>query len=412
VGLDDPAGDEEPQTGAGDGAGPLQPDERLEDLPGLFGSQPDPLIAHLDLDAVVVGADPEADRSPLGRVFDGVAQQVAQDLGQAVGVPETFQSGRRLNHDLVAGGGGLLLLGDPVDQGDQVHRSGSDAEASGPEAGGVQEIGEQPLHRLAGLEQPGQGGLALDGWEGGPAPEQLGVAQDSGQRRAQVVGHRAEEKFEPPAGGEQVLDLLLEGSAVPGQLESGAQQGGQGGEGWAGRGLRRRGRPAEGQNADERLVGWERQTEERLEPLSLGDLGVQREGLSEGGQGGPLGLSGADGFGLEPRGGQRDLRGRRGLAELVDEEDQSGAAGVHQPEPQHPVGSQQAGGGRGRLLAGLDRRLGGPGVGRAVGGRWRGSGRRLTLVCAGGHCLGASTSSGTPRRMPRSPVRGRPTFSP
>ena len=88
----------------------VDPEEALEHPVALVLGDADALIRHRDLDDAVVGTDPDADARSVGRVLDGVGDQVVHGGHQKLLIPE------HLGPDLAGGDerDAMRLRRDPV----------------------------------------------------------------------------------------------------------------------------------------------------------------------------------------------------------------------------------------------------------------------------------------------------------
>ena len=204
MGLDDVLGDGQAQAGALAGAGPIRPEEALEDPGQVLRGDAHARVRHLDHHSrrltlpgrggLDVGADPDL---PTGwGELDGVVHQVGDHLLGALLVrQDPGQAGWQVHHqgDTCPGRLGLEPLHRPQD--DFTHRGGGPVEGHLPglDAGELQQL----LHHL------GQGvHLRLDpvqealgrGWiRQGAVPQGLHQGPERGQGRAQLVGDVADE---------------------------------------------------------------------------------------------------------------------------------------------------------------------------------------------------------------------------
>ena len=165
---------------------PSERQKRSNSASASLVGRPGPVVADLEAHLAVDVREAHLDRRPLGRVDERVAQQVAQHLAQLVAVAEDQRRAVDLDADLAARGGGAPVVDGVADERGEVEL-GVRRVGHLVEAGQGQQVLDQHAHaRGLVLDAPHRlldvGRLAR-----GAHAEQLGVAADRGQRRAQLV---------------------------------------------------------------------------------------------------------------------------------------------------------------------------------------------------------------------------------
>ncbi|CAM5596205.1 hypothetical protein KAURM247S_05187 [Kitasatospora aureofaciens] len=200
--------------------------EGAEDGLQVLGRDPDAGVGHAEGEhraaapyavgqfRVGGGLDAQLDPAVFGEL-DGVGQQVAQHLAQAVVVGEEFAGDPGCRP---YGEGEVLLPGqraegglDVVEQGVQRHRVDVQVHLAGLDLGQVEDVVDE-------LEQVGAGGvddagvLDLLGGQvpGGVLGEQLGQDEQAVERRAQLVAHVGQELRLVLRGQRQLVGALLQ----------------------------------------------------------------------------------------------------------------------------------------------------------------------------------------------------------
>src|SRR6267378_5871382 len=194
VGLDDGAADREPEPGAAARAHAV---ELLEDLALLAGRQPRPAVGDVHDDLVALATGLHVDRLAAGRVLRRVLEQVDEHLlhQQAVDVHGWQVLGQPRGDLAVA-----QRLGQPGERdADQLFDGdplAPELEAAGLQARDVEQVVDEAIEPL-GLVADRLEQLALRDGVQTPLPLQRGAggAGDRGERRAQVVGDRAQQRI-------------------------------------------------------------------------------------------------------------------------------------------------------------------------------------------------------------------------
>jgi hypothetical protein len=187
VGVDDRGDDREAETGAGAPAlaAALGAPEALEQRAGIVGGQAGTVVADLEPD-VAAARDRDLDRRALRRVDERVAQQIAEYLAQLMGIALHLGRLGGLELDRAVGRGRAGVI-------DSVAGERRDVDVDVRDVGQLVEPGE---HQQVLDEDTHARGLLLDAPHRllrlrraarGAHAEQLGVAADRGQRRAQLV---------------------------------------------------------------------------------------------------------------------------------------------------------------------------------------------------------------------------------
>ena len=194
MGVDDPGHDGQAEAGAG--AARLRPpserQKRSKSSLGVVGRQAGAVVAYLEADRPVLARGADADRGPGRRVDERVAQQVGEDLAQLVGVAGDGDPLLDTTVDLAVGRGRARVVDRVADEAAEV-----DLDVRGVrdlvEAGEGQEIFHEHAHARRLLLDAPHRLLDVGGLAGGAHAEELGVAADRGQRRAQLVRGVGEE---------------------------------------------------------------------------------------------------------------------------------------------------------------------------------------------------------------------------
>ena len=206
MGIHDALHDRPTEAGArharGDGAGGTE--VRVEDLPVGVSGRPDPVI--VDLDDAVGAVDDQTDLDPTAVLTEvhRVGDQVPDHLGEPSGVaddPQRAEPAGNQRHPRV--GSHLAEVGHHLpDHRSDVGRHRVDAEAPATEhRQGEQVLDQRQLaFRVAAYDGEQPGGLLADG-RLAHVDQDLGVAQDRGQRCAELVGD----------GGDQLVAHALRG---------------------------------------------------------------------------------------------------------------------------------------------------------------------------------------------------------
>jgi len=187
--VDDALDDRQPQPGAAELLDSIVGAvELVEDVGLVVGRDADPAIAHGEQHELAARAEAHANPPAIGRVFDRILQQVIDQLAQAQRIAGHRR--QRIRHDYPQ----IVVLALPlVAQSlnrvahDQVHgdRLGVAVEA-GFDLAQLQQVVDQRGDRLHAEDDP-LDELALSLVQRAGPVEQLHVAEDSGQRRAQIM---------------------------------------------------------------------------------------------------------------------------------------------------------------------------------------------------------------------------------
>jgi hypothetical protein len=202
------AGDGEAKAGAAvaSGGGGVGLDEGFEEGIDLFRGEADAGIDDIEdkvgpRDAEVV-ADEEFDVAR-GCEFDGVGEEVDEDLAEACGVGEDAVGDGAFEG---AGEGDTFLEGTGADEGvdfdEEIWEAafdGFEMEAAGFDFGEVEDVGDEGEEVLA-RASCGEG-IAFTGGGVGGGEEEVGVAKDGGEGGAEFMGHVGEEGGLGLAGG-------------------------------------------------------------------------------------------------------------------------------------------------------------------------------------------------------------------
>src|SRR5258708_25315096 len=103
--LDDLRHNVQPHAQAGDRSllgtsGPIEP---LKNLVALFSRDANTMIVHPDGDRLWGGVEVHLDRLGVGRILDGIAEQVGEDLSQPVSIPKQAGPHCAMHQDAMAG---------------------------------------------------------------------------------------------------------------------------------------------------------------------------------------------------------------------------------------------------------------------------------------------------------------------
>ena len=184
--------DVEPQPGAfGVPHGRRHPLEGLEELGRILGAHPDAVVADVDDDLLALQAGVDRGMAVRAVVLAGIAQQVDDDLTQALGVDLSVQGCFRRpiqERDLVLLAGGIEQGQAVTHQGVDVHALQVQGDLAGLHLRQVEHVFDQGQQLLAGGQDPlhlpalgiAQGGAVTEA-------QQLRKAQDGVQRGAQLV---------------------------------------------------------------------------------------------------------------------------------------------------------------------------------------------------------------------------------
>ena len=188
MGVDDPGHDREAEAGAALAAlaAALGAPEALEQRVGVVGGQAGAVVAHLEPDLLLPGADADVDRAPGGRVHERVAQQVAEHLAQLVGVAEHDRRAVAGDLDRAVGGGRAGVGGGVAGELGEVDLAVRRVDDL-VEPRQRQQVLDEHAHARRLVLDPPHRPLDLVGLARRAHPEQLGVAADRGQRRPQLV---------------------------------------------------------------------------------------------------------------------------------------------------------------------------------------------------------------------------------
>jgi len=122
--LDDLRHNVQPHAQTGDGSllwtsGPI---EALKDFLALLSRNAQAMIVHTDGDRLWGGGEIHFDGLGIGRILDGVAEQVGEDLCEPVSIPDQAGLHRAMHQDAMTGVGLLHGVGDFLQQCVEVHR--------------------------------------------------------------------------------------------------------------------------------------------------------------------------------------------------------------------------------------------------------------------------------------------------
>ncbi len=200
-GRDD--GQAQPDPAGGPGPGGVGALERLEDVRLLLGRDARAPVGHLEQAVPARRRTRTSTGAPSGVCRDGVGEQVVDHLAQAVGVTDRRGTGpgacegdgavRRRHPGGVHGGG---------DDGGQVDVLEGERPLA-VEPGQQQQVVHEHAHAVGLLADVAHRGGEVLGPVAGAAVEELGVAADRRERRAQLVG----------GVGEEAPQALLRGGA-------------------------------------------------------------------------------------------------------------------------------------------------------------------------------------------------------
>ncbi len=212
MGLDHGFTEVEAQPGSpgARGEGALRPVEALEDALLLLLGDADALVGDVDVYPILIGPAAHFDQSALRRIFDGVGEQVVQNLAQALGIAaHEGQVGGEVHREEVLLRLGAELLHFLLRQLVYPQVAELQLEGASLKAGGVQEVVNELVEAVALLHDDVQalperflvpmGVLAAQG---------VGVALDQRHGALQLVGDDGDE------GGFHLLSLA-KGGDVP-----------------------------------------------------------------------------------------------------------------------------------------------------------------------------------------------------
>ena len=169
--------------------------ERLEDVRGLVGGESRSSVAHLHLGPAVVLTHANRDGRSGRRVGQRVREQVGHDLAQPVVVARDGERLRHVELDRARRIDGSGVVHGVAGDAHQIHRVVRDRTAlSRP--GQEQQILDEHAHPLALLLDPAHRQRGVGRVVRRPAAEQLRVAADRRERRAQLVRRVGEEPTE------------------------------------------------------------------------------------------------------------------------------------------------------------------------------------------------------------------------
>ena len=195
--LDDRLHDREPQPGAPDGRGRRRAEEALEQLLDLVLGDADARVGDLEHRVVPLPIQAHRHGPSLRRELDRVGEEVAQHLDEtlAVGGERARLIGLLEPHpDALSFRGGAGRLDLAHDELDQVDLRRVEREPFGVHLRDLEDVvheGVQPVGvAVDDVEEPR---LHLVELAGLALPHELEVADNGRQRRAQLVGHRADE---------------------------------------------------------------------------------------------------------------------------------------------------------------------------------------------------------------------------
>ena len=208
-------GQAQPQPPAPAGGGGLALAEALEDVGQELRLDPGPRVRHGQGDLGPGPHPAHGDLSSSGRELDGVRHEVPHDLLEPVGVahqgPRLRVHGRNQGHAFALRGRPHGVEGRP-DHGHELEGLELDAQAAGHDAGDVHQLGDQARLQLGVARDRVEGALHRGRIRLAFRAEDVGPAQDRGERRAQLVGHGGQELVLQPA---RLLEALL---ALPERL--------------------------------------------------------------------------------------------------------------------------------------------------------------------------------------------------
>src|SRR5258706_15997265 len=110
------------QTGDGSLLGIRGPIEALKDFVALLSRDTQAMITNTDRDRLWGGGEIHLDGLGVGRMLDGVAEQVGEDLCEPVAIPDQAGLHRAMHQNAMTGVGLLHGAGDFLQQGVEVHR--------------------------------------------------------------------------------------------------------------------------------------------------------------------------------------------------------------------------------------------------------------------------------------------------
>src|SRR5579884_2071075 len=193
MGLDDRPADVEAQSGPplDSGVALVETGETLEHALARLGRNRLTLVVHADVDAAPVGLGlhPHGDRAAGLPVLHRIIKQIAQyDLNLLVVGQDGGNVGCNVNGKPIPGVRGLEPAHQPAHQRGEIHRNAFGGEPDSLDAGGHQQVIDQPAEPVGLLLDHGQP-LAhrLHAPFAVRARERTGIAFDDGERRLQLV---------------------------------------------------------------------------------------------------------------------------------------------------------------------------------------------------------------------------------
>ena len=205
--LDQPAADRQAEPGAADARAGLQPEELVEDALALVSRDAGAVVGDRDADRAIGRLDLDPDRGAWRGVLGGVLQQVGHHLVDH----QVVQGDRRQvfgdrQLERVRGQRALEAVADLAHQLAQVVPVALGTECAALDARHVQQVADQAVEAVRFAHDGGDEAVAILVTPGDVRlDEALGRGLDCGQRGAQVVGDRVEQRGAQLVGAAQHL---------------------------------------------------------------------------------------------------------------------------------------------------------------------------------------------------------------
>src|SRR6266849_3534439 len=118
--------------------------EALKDFLALLSRDTEAMITDMDRDRLWEGAEVHLDGLSIGRILDGVAEQVGEDLSEPVSIPKQAGLHRAMHQDAMTGVGLLHGVGDFLQQGVEIHPLLEILQSARLDLGDIQQLFHQP----------------------------------------------------------------------------------------------------------------------------------------------------------------------------------------------------------------------------------------------------------------------------
>ncbi len=230
LGFDHAFDDGEAESGGGFAAGGAggEAGEFAEEAFHVGGGEAGAFVGHFAADGAVAWEDADADGFAARGVFDGVGEEVIDDLHEAVAVgPDVGGGGWGVEEEgLLFGGGAGLIGGDDVGgDGGEVAGGGVEFHFTAFDGVGVEQVSDQLVHVFGGAADDFEHVGGIGSGEGGVGLDELGGADDLAAGVPEVVGGDAEELVFLVVEFAQVLVEADEGFAGAFEFDVGVDAG-------------------------------------------------------------------------------------------------------------------------------------------------------------------------------------------